>query len=97
MKKSVILPGLLCALLSATGCHSFHLRGGAACHEARPYLKATSVAPLKIPPGLDTPDRTNALHIPALNEPPPPPRSAKDPCLEEPPPFKVAKQAPPQA
>jgi uncharacterized lipoprotein len=96
MKKSVMLPGLLGALLSASGCHGFHLRG-AACHETRPYLKATSVPPLKIPPGLDTPDRTSALHIPELNEPAPPPRSAKDPCLEEPPPFKVAKQPPPQA
>jgi hypothetical protein len=67
------------------------------CHSKQPYMTAGSVAPLKIPPGLDQPDTTNALHIPDLKEPPPPPRGGHDPCLDEPPPYKIAKPAPPQA
>jgi hypothetical protein len=53
------------------------------------------VPPLIIPSGLDAPDTTNALRLPTLNEPAPPRRSGKQPCLDEPPPFKV--QAHPQA
>jgi uncharacterized lipoprotein len=67
------------------------------CHENKPYQRAASIAPLKIPAGLDTPDTANALHIPALNTPEPPARKKADPCLDEPPPFNVPKQAPPQA
>jgi len=61
-------------------------------------MAATSVAPLKIPAGLDNPDTTNALHIPPLNEPVPPPLKGKQPCLDEPPAFKLPpKPTPPQA
>jgi uncharacterized lipoprotein len=79
----------LLALL--TGCHHFTY----ACHKKQAYMEATSIPALQIPPGLDAPDTTNALRLPALNEPAPPPRKGQDPCLDEPPPFKVAK--PPQA
>jgi len=41
------------------------------------------------------PDTANALKLPALNEPPPPPRKSKDPCLDEPPSFKVPKSVTP--
>jgi uncharacterized lipoprotein len=81
---------LLVVLLGAGGCRSWHAKS---CHGAQPYQKATSVAPLVIPPGLDAPDTTNALRLPALNEPVPPPRSGKQPCLDEPPPFKVTAPA----
>ena len=61
-------------------------------------MRATSVPPLKVPAGLDAPDTTNALRLPALNEPAPPRAHVKDPCLDEPPPFKVQQPArPPQA
>jgi len=83
------------ALLLLGGCHL--LRSVGSCHKPQGYENATSVAPLKIPPGLDTPDTTNALRLPVLNEPAPPRRSGKDPCLDEPPPFKVAKPVAPQA
>jgi len=90
---------LLCvfaAVLGLTGCQ--HLRNlGGSCHDTKPYMKARSIEPLKIPPGFDTPDSSNALKIPALNTPAPPPRGKKDPCLDAPPPFNVPKQAPPQA
>jgi uncharacterized lipoprotein len=98
--KSVLKLGLLLAVsLALGGCNPISaLRSGAnSCHNKQPYMAATSVPPLKIPPGLDVPDTTNALHIPDLKEPAAPPRKGKDPCLDEPPPYKVAKPATPQA
>ena len=77
-------------LLTVAGCNPFK-NYTYACHKKQPYMEATSIAPLKIPPGLDPPDSTNALHLPALNEPPPPPRKGHEPCLDEPPPYKVQK------
>jgi len=96
MTYRIALIAVMAVLLDLTGCK--HLRTlGSACHDNKPYMKAQSVAPLKIPPGLDTPDTANALHVPALNTPAPPRRKKTDPCLDEPPPFNVPKQAPPQA
>ena len=95
MRYRVALLGALVALSGLTGCRVFRNIGGS-CHDVQPYEKAGSVASLKIPAGLDAPDNANALHIPALNTPSPPPRKRADPCLDEPPPFKVPKQAPPQ-
>ena len=94
--RIVVIAILAAASMGLSGCK--HLRQLAkSCHENKPYQRAASIAPLKIPVGLDTPDTTNALHIPALNTPEPPPRKKTDPCLDEPPPFNVPKQAPPQA
>src|SRR5215475_10067048 len=99
--KSVLKLGLLLAVsVALVGCHPIRsLRSRElSCHKKQPYMAATSVAPLKIPAGLDTPDTTNALHIPPLNEPAPPPRKGKEPCLDEPPSFKLPPKAPaPQA
>ncbi len=98
MKKSLALAASLSAVALLSACHPLRwFRSGGSCHETKPYTKAASVAPLKIPTGLDAPDTTNALHVPTLNEPAPPPRKPKDPCLEEPPPFQTAKRPPPQA
>ena len=83
----------LVALIALSGCH--WLSRANSCHNKEPYMNAQSVAPLKIPAGMDAPETTNALRIPALNEPAPPQRSGKQPCLDEPPSFKVQK--PPQA
>ena len=85
--RGVALLLLLLPLMS--GWHVFRSASAKACHGAQPYQKAQSVPPLKIPPGMDAPDTTNALRLPTLNEPPQPPRKGKDPCLDEPPPFKV--------
>jgi hypothetical protein len=98
--KVVLKLGLVLAVsLAMAGCHPIRALKARAysCHKKQPYMAATSVAPLKIPPGLDQPDTTNALHVPDLKEPAPPPRGGHDPCLDEPPPFKVAKPATPQA
>jgi uncharacterized lipoprotein len=98
--KSVLKLGVLLAVwLALAGCHPIRAFENKAfsCHNAQPYMKATSVAPLKIPSGLDVPDTTNALKIPELNEPAPPARKGREPCMDQPPPFKVAKPTPPQA
>lgn len=100
MKLMLKLGVIVAVGLTLAGCHPIRaLRSRElSCHHKQPYMAATSVAPLNIPPGLDKPDTTNALHIPALNEPAPPLRKGKEPCLDEPPPFKVPPKAPaPQA
>jgi uncharacterized lipoprotein len=95
--KSVLKVGLvLVVALALGGCKTIRSTTNA-CHKKQPYMSASTVAPLKIPPGLDVPDTTNALHIPDLKEPAPPARKGKDPCLDEPPAYKVAKPATPQA
>jgi uncharacterized lipoprotein len=77
-------------MLVLTGCHT--LRGS--CNDPKPYMSAKSAPPLQIPPGLESPDTGNALRIPRLNEPEPPPRKAKDQCLDEPPSYTAPKPAP---
>jgi uncharacterized lipoprotein len=97
MRSARALLWLAPLLLTAAGCHPFR-HFTYACHKKQPYMSAGSIAPLRIPTGLDAPDTTNALKIPALNEPAPPPRTGRQPCLDEPPSFKVPKPAPaPQA
>ncbi len=95
--KSVLKVGLILAVALALGGCKVIRSKTSSCHNKQAYTSASSVAPLKIPPGLDTPDTTNALHIPDLKEPAPPPRKGKDPCLDEPPAYKVVKPAAPQA
>lgn len=93
MKSPTAVLCLAAAFLWLGGCKT--LRGISSCHKTQPYMAATSVPPLKIPQGLDAPDTSGALKLPALNEPPPPRRTNKDPCLDSPPSFKVAKPPPP--
>ena len=77
-------------LLALGGCKTIHhITNGDNCNKPQPYMRATSIAPLAIPPGLDAPDSSHALDVPKLNEPAPPPRGAKDPCLDSPPSFNV--------
>ena len=90
--RSLLWLATLVPMLSA--CHPFR-HYTYACHKPQGYMRASSIPSLKVPTGLDTPDSTNALHLPPLNEPAPPPRKGREPCLDEPPSYKVAK--PPQA
>ena len=64
------------------------------CNKHQPYQGQKSDPPLQIPPGLDAPDTSNALKLPALNEAGPPPRTVHDPCLDAPPSYKVSKASP---
>jgi hypothetical protein len=81
---------LMTLLATVSGCHALR---GKSCHGTQSYMKAKSVPPLAVPPGLDAPDTTNALRLPNLTEPPPPPRHGDQPCLDEPPSFKVPQQS----
>jgi len=76
-------------LVPLSGCHLVRGISTSACNDTQGYMKQRSVDPLKIPAGLDAPDTTNALRLPQLNEPAPPPRRRKTACLDAPPPFKV--------
>jgi len=96
MKFRVAVLCLAAVGLLLSGCKS--LRGVSSCHKPQPYMSATTGAPLQIPAGLTALDTSGMLKLPTLNEPAPPPRTDKDPCLDQPPSFKVAKPAPaPQA
>jgi hypothetical protein len=85
----------LALLMGVSGCHLLKNKlSYKSCNEPQSYARERSVAPLKIPLGMDAPDTANALRLPPLNEPAPPPRGRHAPCLDEPPSFKVAKAAP---
>lgn len=91
--------GFMCLtlLMGVSGCHTLHNRFSSnRCTESKTYQGERSVAPLKVPLGLDAPDTTSTLRLPQLNEPAPPPRPRTAPCLDEPPSFKVEvpKRAP---
>ena len=98
MKLALGLVALLLLPPALEGCRIVRAVGASACHDPKqPYLEATSVPPLQIPAGLDAPDTSNALKLPKLNEPAPPPRSGNQPCLDAPPSFKVQQPAVPHA
>jgi uncharacterized lipoprotein len=96
MKVALKVGAVLAVSVALSGCHPFSALKNRAfsCHVKQPYMAARNVPPLQIPSGLDKPDRTDALTIPDLKEPPPPARSGHDPCLDEPPPFKTAPTKP---
>jgi uncharacterized lipoprotein len=81
-----ILMAAAAALLG--GCHGFG-RLHPDCHRPQEYQRATQVAPLKVPTGLDTPNTQGALLIPTVELAPPPP-GPHDACLDTPPRYKPA-------
>jgi uncharacterized lipoprotein len=90
MKSGWVIVALLLLPPALAGCRIVRAVSASECHDPKQvYLRARSVPPLKIPAGLDAPDTSNALKLPQLNEPAPPPRGSKQPCLDAPPSFKV--------
>jgi uncharacterized lipoprotein len=77
------------------GCHMFS-SNVESCHKPQEYQFAASVAPLKVPEGMDAPNVQGALVIPAAEYTPPPP-GPRDPCLDEPPRYKPPQAAKPGA
>jgi uncharacterized lipoprotein len=71
-----------------SGCHLFS-KLTPDCHSPQEYQRAGQVAPLKVPPGLDSPNTKDALVIPTVELAPPPP-GPKDACLDLPPRYKPA-------
>lgn len=70
---------LACAALGA--CRS----GPPKCAKPGVYAEAESIAPLRIPTGLQAPDTRGALRIPELTDTTPQPLPAGASCLEQPP------------
>ena len=78
------------AVLALAGCKTIHhIAHNDGCNKPQPYMQASSIPPLNIPQGLDTPDTGHALDVPKLDEPAPPARRPSDPCLDAPPTFNV--------
>lgn len=69
-------------LLLSAGCKA--LRG---CSNPEAYSNAQDLPRLKIPVGLDGPDTSEAVQIPAQGQPAPRPMP-EGACLEEPPPMR---------
>jgi uncharacterized lipoprotein len=74
------------AMLS--GCHLFS-KLNPDCHSPQEYQHALSAPPLKVPPGLDSPNTAGALVIPPVTDAPPQP-GPHDQCFDVPPRYKPA-------
>jgi uncharacterized lipoprotein len=79
---------LIAAATLASGCHLFS-KLTPDCHTPQEYQRAGQVPPLKVPPGLDSPNTKDALVIPTVELAPPPP-GPKDACLDVPPRYQPA-------
>jgi len=79
---------IVCAAALMSGCHLFS-KLTPDCHSPQEYQRARQVPPLKVPPGLDSPNTQGALAIPTIEVAPPPP-GPKDACLDIPPRYKPA-------
>jgi hypothetical protein len=91
--RAAALLGCLAAALLSPGCAIFHHRQHNDVGCRRPDFNAPTqtLPPLKAPPGLNTPDTSAGVRIPALDAPAPA-RSRAAPCLDWPP--KYAPEAP---
>jgi uncharacterized lipoprotein len=79
---------LVVASTALCGCHIFS-KLNPDCHTNQEYQHAVSAPPLKVPPGLDSPNTQGALVIPTVGAVPPPP-GPKDSCLDLPPRYQPA-------
>jgi uncharacterized lipoprotein len=79
---------LVAASALMSGCHLFS-KLNPDCHSPQEYQHALSIPPLKVPAGLDSPNTTGALVIPAVADAPPPP-GPHDSCFDVPPRYKPA-------
>jgi uncharacterized lipoprotein len=79
---------LVAASALMSGCHLFG-KLNPDCHSPQEYQHALSAPPLKVPAGLDSPNTTGALVIPAVADAPPPP-GPHDSCFDVPPRYKPA-------
>ena len=98
MRTGYVVVLAVMATTGLSGCHVFKTAKSKwnSClnDNGAVYMKATSVPGLKTPAGLDSPDTRNTLKIPELNEPAPPARELKDPCMDEPPKYADPARGP---
>lgn len=95
MTSRRLLPLLMLALATLSGCGSFKLFEGR-CVRPEDYAQVADNPPLQIPAGLQGPDPRNALRVPPLNEPERK-RAADEPCLDAPPRYSAPKETRPAA
>ena len=88
MRIHRIVPLIVVTILSS-GCARI-LHGFAPdCHKPQEYQRAVQRPPLQVPTGLDTPNTTGALVIPAVELAPPPP-GPREQCMDVPPRYRPA-------
>lgn len=68
---------------------------GRGCGAPPEYTNSDSIPPLKVPPGMDSPDTRGAMRIPELDTPERP-RGPDEPCLDQPPKYVPPPKAAPQ-
>jgi len=97
--KALTLSLTLLAVLVTAGCNPFRRHSAKAelCKQPEGYAQAIEGTNLKIPVGLEAPDTRNALRVPDLSTPPPPPRTKEQGCLDTPPTYTIAKSKEPEA
>jgi uncharacterized lipoprotein len=96
--KLVTVGVLLGVALATSGCNPFRRNSAnLVCKGPEGYADAQTLPSLQIPAGLESPDTRNALRIPDLSTPEPPPRKRSQGCLDEPPPYIIAKPKEPEA
>lgn len=71
-----------------------HRASIASCYKPQPYMRARTIPALKIPDGMDSPNTSDALVVPALKGPTPPPPKPGQPCLDKPPSFNAPHPLP---
>ena len=89
LRRKAALASLVSCTLLLGACSMFNRGGKHGCREPDVARSAVSHPPLKVPPGLDTPDTRNAVRVPPLDAPEQP-RRPGDACLSAPPDFKAA-------
>ena len=89
MTRSMAIFALTASAVLLSGCGALR---GAACSDPAVYSGARSRPPLQIPAGLEAPDTTQALRIPAVNDPEQP--VPANSCLESPPRYTVPRPQP---
>lgn len=77
-----------------SGCHTLRALTAKSCYRPRTYMKAGSIPPLKIPGDLNAPNTGDALVVPPLKGPSPPPPKPPAPCLDAPPSYVVPHAQP---
>jgi uncharacterized lipoprotein len=75
-------------LACSSGCHLL-AKLQPDCHHPQEYQSAKEVAPLIVPEGLDKPNTSGALVVPAVTLAPAPP-GLHDSCLDLPPRYQAA-------
>ena len=81
------------SLLMLSSC-AHHRGNDVACRRPEFSLAAPNLPPLRAPSGLQAPNTSGGIHVPALNQPAPV-RAGSAPCLDWPPTYVSEPPVPP--